>query len=127
MFLCIITPQVTGTKPGGLFNLQSNLWRENHVKPAYRLFILSFRDTYCFHCDFSFVCVTARSIQTTRYIDIHTITSDYISGLSSIHCYRNCTVIWAHVLCPAGLSIWVSESFFFFLSFSYLSLVCNEA
>lgn len=65
--------------------------------------------------------------QTACYTDIHTITAEYISGLGSVHCYRNCTVIWAQVLCPAGLSTWVSESFFFFLSFSYLSLVCSKA
>ena len=29
------------------------------------------------------------SPQNTHYSDIHTITSDYVNGLSSIHCYKN--------------------------------------
>lgn len=50
------------------------------------------------------------------------ITSDYISGLRSIH--------WAQILCPAGLSTWVSGSLLFFFLFIILfsrSLACSKA
>lgn len=62
------------------------------------------------------------SPQTRHYGDIHTITSDYISGLRSIH--------WAQILCPAGLSTWVSGSLLFFFLFIILfsrSLACSKA